>query len=116
MESGGLLVWGCVLCSRVFGWVFQVGLCLNVLLWPCMGLFSLDIPGLCGSDREVQGVGFAYILVSAVTYVAQAHGEILACREPHDQKACGFVRDLWGGVWTGGFRLVTSDYWRSSIQ
>lgn len=81
MALGGLLVRGRVLCSRVFGWVSQVGLFLNVLLWPCMGLFSLDIPGLCGSDREVQGVGFAYILVSAVTYVAQAHGEMLACGE-----------------------------------
>ena len=57
MALGGLLVWGCVLCSRVFGWVSQVSLFLNVLLWPCMGFFSLDIPGLCGSDREAQGVG-----------------------------------------------------------
>ena len=81
MALGGLLVRGRVLCSRVFGWVSQVGLFLNLLLWPCMGLFSLDIPGLCGSDREVQGVGFAYILVSAVTNVAQAHGEMLACGE-----------------------------------
>ena len=91
MALGGLLVRGRVLCSRVFGWVSQVGLFLNVLLWPCMGLFSLDIPGLCGADREVQGV---YILVSAVAYISQAHGEMLACGEPHDQKACGFVRDV----------------------
>ena len=77
-----------------------------------MGLFSLDSPGLCGSDCEVQGVGFAYILVSAVTYAAQAHGEMLACGEPH-QKACGIVRDLGGLDWrfpTGDFRLLEVFY------
>ena len=61
-----------------------------------MGLFSLDIPGLCGVGHVVQGVGFAYILVSVVAHGVQAHGEMLACCESHDQKACGFVRDLVG--------------------
>lgn len=61
-----------------------------------MAFFSLDIPGLCGAGCVVQGVGFATILVSAVAYGARAHGETLACCEPHDQKACGVVRDLVG--------------------
>ena len=68
----------------------------KVSLWPCIGFFSLDIPGLCGAGRVVEGVGFAYILVSAVAHGPQAHREMLACCEPHDQKACGFVRDLVG--------------------
>ena len=59
-------------------------------------LFSLDIPGLCWAGRVVQGVGFAYISVSAVAHGAHAHGEMLACYKPHDQKAGGSVRDLVG--------------------
>lgn len=54
-------------------------------------------------------LGFAYVLVSVVTYDAQAHGEMLDYGEPHDQKACGFVRDLGGLDWwfpTGDFRLL----------
>ena len=73
-----------------------MALFLNVSLWPCIGFFSLDIPGLCWAGRVLQGVGFAYILVSAVAHGAHAHGEMLACCKPHDQKAGGSVRDLVG--------------------
>ena len=58
----------------------------KVSLWPCIGFFSLDIPGLCWASRVVQGVGFAYILVSAVAHGAQAHGVMLVCCKAHEQK------------------------------
>ena len=72
-----------------------MGFFFNVWLWPCMAFISLDIPGLRGAGRVVQGVGFAMILVSAVAHDARAHGE-MACCEPYDQKVCGVVRDLVG--------------------
>ena len=39
-----------------------------------------------GRTVKHRALGFAYILVSAVTYDTPAHGEMLACGEPHDQK------------------------------
>ena len=96
MALGGFLVRARMLCSRVFGGVYQ-GACLSKFRYGLVSaFFSLDIPGLYWAGRVVQGVGFAYILVSAVAQDAQTHGEMLACCKPHDQKACGFVRDLVG--------------------
>ena len=95
MALGGFLVRARVLCSRVFGGMSQ---------WPCFAnfvmalyrLFFVRYPrvllgGPCGT-----GVGFTYILMSAVAYGTQAHGEMLASWKPHDQKTCGVVRDLVG--------------------
>ena len=51
------------------------------------GLLFVRYPRvIMGRTVKYRALGFAYILVSAVTYDTPAHGEMLACGEPHDQK------------------------------